>query len=248
MIVMSLLATNHETGLFATSFQVFTVIWTLPLVVLSSALPLLAVAGRDDDERLRRGLQSMTEAAFATAILLTLAIYALAPPAIRLLGGPEFAGAAPVLQIQAFALIPVFLGQAWQLGLLSVRRQSELVKANAVALVAVIVIGIVFVEAWGSRGAAIAAVVAESLLALLVYLYLRRSRASVTPRLGRLPRVALASLPAFAVLALPLAWPVMLVLSCLVFVAACLVTRAFPPELLVALRSRQAGAARPRAS
>jgi O-antigen/teichoic acid export membrane protein len=239
MIITSLLASKHEIGLFATSFQVFTVIWSLPLVVLSSALPLLAVAGRDDDERLRRGLQSMTEVVLAAGVLLILVIYVLASPAIRLLGGAEFAGAAPVLQIQAFALIPVFLGQSWQLGLLSIRRQSALIRANGIALVSVIVIGTVFVSAWGSRGAAVAAVIAESLLAALVYLFLRRAQPASTPTLGRTPRVVLAALPAFAVLALPVPWPVMLVLSCAVFVAGLVLTRALPPDLMVALRRRQ---------
>ena len=61
MIMISLLASHDETGLFATSFQVFAVLFSLPLLVLSSALPLLSVAGRDDGERLRFGLQRMTE-------------------------------------------------------------------------------------------------------------------------------------------------------------------------------------------
>jgi O-antigen/teichoic acid export membrane protein len=239
MIITSLLATTYEIGLFATSFQVFTVIWSLPIVVLSSALPLLAVAGRDDDERLRRGLQSMTEVVLAAGIFLTLVIYSLASPAIRLLGGPDFAGAAPVLQIQAFALVPVFLGQTWQLGLLSLRRQSALIRANAIALGVVIVIGTAFVDAWGSRGAAAAAVIAESLLAALVYFFLRRARQQTAPRLGRTPRVVLASLPAFAVLALPVSWPVTLVVSCAFFAVGCVVTRALPPDLLVTLRRRQ---------
>jgi O-antigen/teichoic acid export membrane protein len=239
MIIMSLLASKHEIGLFATSFQVFTVIWSLPLVVLSSALPLLAVAGRDDNDRLGRGLQSITEVGLATGVFLTLVVYALATPAIRLLGGAEFAGAAPVLQIQAFALVPVFLGQAWQLGLLSVRRQSALIWANAIALVGVIVIGTVLASAWSSRGAAVAAVIAESLLAALVYFFLRRASPESTPTLGRTPRILVAALPAYAVLAIPAPWPVLLVLSCAVFVAGCVVGRALPPELLDALRRRQ---------
>jgi O-antigen/teichoic acid export membrane protein len=239
MIETSLLASNHETGLFATSFQVFTVIWTLPLVVLSSALPLLSVAGRDDHDRLRNGLQRITEVALWASILLVLVIFAVATPAIRLLGGSEFSGAGPVLEIQTFALIPVFLGQTWQLGLLSIRRQSALVTANAIALVAAVVLGLIFVPLWQSYGAAAAAVVAESLLAVLVYVFLRRERASLAPAPGLAPRVLLASLPAFVVLALPLQWPLQLLASVGSFVAASLVLRAMPPELLAALRRRQ---------
>ena len=124
MIMTSLLASQTQTGYFATSFQVFAVLFSLPLLVLSSALPLLSVAGRDDSERLRFGLQRMTEVSLAVAVVFVLVIYALAPTLVPLLGGDQYAGAVPVLQIQSFALIAVFVGQVWQLGLLSLRRQS----------------------------------------------------------------------------------------------------------------------------
>ena len=87
MIMTSLLASEAaRRGFFATSFQVFAVLFSLPLLVLSSALPLLSVAGRDDSERLRFGLQRMTEVSLAAAVVFVLVIYALAPtldPAAR---------------------------------------------------------------------------------------------------------------------------------------------------------------------
>ncbi len=152
MIMTSLLASQTQTGYFATSFQVFAVLFSLPLLVLSSALPLLSVAGRDDSERLRFGLQRMTEVSLAVSVVFVLAIYALAPTLIPLLGGAQYAGAAPVLQIQSFALIAVFVGQVWQLGLLSLRRQAALAWANAGALALVLVLGAVLIPLWGARG------------------------------------------------------------------------------------------------
>jgi O-antigen/teichoic acid export membrane protein len=238
MIMVSLLAPAGATGLFATSFQVFAVIFSLPLLVLSSALPLLSVAGRDDDERLRFGLQRMSEVSLAAAVLFVLVIDAAAPWAIPLLGGDRYAGAAPVLQIQAFALIPVFVGQVWQLGLLSLRRQSALTLANAGALALVLALGGVCIPLWSARGAAGAAVAAESGLALLVYVFLRRANRKVAPMPGLMPRVLLAAVPAFAVLLLPLPWEAQLVLSIAVFAVVALVLRAIPFELVHALRGR----------
>jgi O-antigen/teichoic acid export membrane protein len=196
------------------------------------------VAGRDDDERLRFGLQRMTEVALAVSIVLVLAVVALASPAIRLLGGYEFADAAGVLRIQAFALVPVFLGQTWQLGLLSVRRQSALAWANGGALLAVLALGAVLVPIWGAHGAAVGAVVAESVLAVLVYVLLRRARPAAAPTAGLTPRVALAAVPAFAALALPLPWPIEAPLVVAVFVVAAVGLRAIPFELVHALRTR----------
>ena len=236
MIMTSLLGSKTDTGLYGTSFQVFSVLFSLPLLVLSSALPLLSVAGRDDSERLRFGLQRMTEVALAAGIAFVLAIVALAPMLIPLLGGDEYNGAVPVLQIQVFALLAVFVGQTWQLGLLSLRRQAALAWANAGALAVILVAGAILVPAHGARGAAVAAVVGETALAAFVYVSLRRASSVAAPRLGLAPRVVMASLPAFAVLVLPVPWEVRLVGSLAVFAAAAFAIRAVPVELVHALR------------
>ena len=236
MIMTSLLASKTDTGLYATSFQVFAVLFSLPLLVLSSALPLLSVAGRDDVERLRFGLQRMTEVALAGGIVFVLAIYALAPVLIPFLGGGQYRGAAPVLQIQVFALIAVFVGQTWQLGLLSVRRQAALAWANGGALLVVVIAGAVLIPTAGARGAAVAAVIGEVSLAVFVYLGLRHSSTRIAPTTGLAPRVAAASLPAFAVLVLPVPWEARLVGSVAVFAVVAFAIRAVPEELVHALR------------
>jgi len=238
MIMVSLIASSRETGYFATSFQVFAVIFSLPLLVLSSALPLLSVAGRDDGERLRFGLQRMTEVSLAASVIFVLGIDAAAPWAIPLLGGEAYRGAVPVLQIQAFALIPVFVGQVWQLGLLSLRRQSALTYANAGALILVIALGALLIPVGEAKGAAVAAVLAETGLAALVYFFLRRASGDVAPRPGLMPRIVVAALPAFAVLLLPVAWEVKLVASLGLFLLAATLLRAIPRELFHALTTR----------
>ena len=238
VIMTSLLSSKSETGFFATSFQVFAVLFSLPLLVLSTALPLLSVAGRDDNERLRFALQRMTEVSLAAAVVFVLAIYALAPTLIPLLGGDQFSGAAPVLQIQSFALIAVFIGQVWQLGLLSMRRQAALAWANAGALAVVLVLGAIFIPLWNARGAAAAAVIGEAVLAVLVYAFLRIRASAVAPGLGLVPRVVVAAIPAFVVVALPLPWELGLPLAIALFVTLALVLHAVPFELMHALRNR----------
>jgi O-antigen/teichoic acid export membrane protein len=238
MIMTSLLASSNETGLFATSFQVFAVLFSLPLLVLSTALPLLSVAGRDDDQRLHFGLQKMSEVSLAASVVFVIAIVALAPTLIPLLGGEAYRGAVPVLQIQAFALIAVFVGQVWQLGLLSLRRQSALAWANAGALLVVVALGAAVIPEWGAKGAAGVAVVGETVLAGLAYLFLRRAAPAIAPRAGLMPRITIAALPALAALALPLPWPITLALSLGIFGVLALALRAIPFELVHALRNR----------
>ncbi len=188
VILVSVQTDEVETGLFVTSFRIFEILLGIPTLVLAVALPLLAVAGAEDRERLRYALQRMTEAAVAASLLLVLVTVVLAEPAILLLGGEQYREAAPILQVQAFALLGIFLSQVWTLGLVSLRRQRDVAVANAIVLALVLVLGVVLIRAYDGTGGAVAAVVTEGVLAVLLFWFLARADRNVVPRLGFLPR------------------------------------------------------------
>ena len=231
IILLSLISTATQTGLFATSFRIFEIVFGVPVVVLSVALPVLAVANADRS-RLRYVLQRMTQVAVIAAIFLTVLIAIVAEPVIELLGGSEYAGAAPILQIQAFALIPVFLGQTWQLGLISIRRQSGLAIANGIALIIVLVLGLALVPRYDSTGAAVAAVVAEAALAATLLLLLVRADSTLRPEFGFLPKPLLAGSLMAACLLIP-GLPVLVIaaLGVVVYALTIFVTKALPAEI-----------------
>lgn len=193
VVLVSLLSSDAETGLFGTSFRIFEMLLGLPVLILSVALPLLSVASDEDGDRLRNALQSMTEASLLVAALLVVGIGILAEPGIRLVGGDEYVGAAPVLRIQAIALVPLFLVQTWQLGLIAGRAQRAMAIANGLALVLVLSLGIAFVPDGGARAAAWVAVVAEGALALFLWLALARTRQGGAPSLKFAWKVAVAA-------------------------------------------------------
>lgn len=239
VILMSLLATATATGLFSTSFRIFELLFGVPTLVLSVALPVFSVAGRDDLERLRYGLQRTTEVALIASTLLVLVIAALAEPAIRLLGGPEYVGAAPILQIQAVALVGVFLGQVFQLGLVAIRNQRALAAANGVALALVLALGLILIPTAGAKGAAAAAVIAESALAVLCFAFLWRARRAVVPNLMFAWKVALAAALAAGILFVPrVGGAAAAVVVVLVYSVAIYVTGALPREVIASLVPR----------
>ena len=239
VILVSMQTDDTETGLFATSFRVFEILLGIPTLVLAVALPLLAVAGAEDRERLRYALQRLTEAAVAASLLLVLVTVVLAEPAILLLGGEDYRDAAPILQVQAFALLGVFVSQAWTLGLLSLRRQRDVAVANGIALAVVVVVGVLLVGVYEGLGGAVAAVVTETLLALLLFGYLARAGRDVVPRLSFLPRPLAAGAAAALVLLLPLSPWIAAALASVVFLAVGFVVGAIPPEVVPALRGRK---------
>jgi O-antigen/teichoic acid export membrane protein len=173
--------------------------------------------------------------------VLVLAI--VAAPALEILGGAQYRDAAPVLRIQALALIPVFVGQICQLGLLSIRRQRDLAIANTLALVFVVILGLILIPLDGAIGAAIAAVVAELSLALMLWWFLHRERGELAPNFNVLPRLALAAAVAGAVAFIP-GIPELLAgaIAGVLYLAFAFVLHAVPPELLHAVRQRGARA------
>lgn len=232
VVLVSLLSDEVQTGLFGTSFRVFEMLLALPALMLSVALPLLSVAGDEDVSRLRHALQSMTEASLLVAALLVVGIAILAEPGIRLVGGDEYAGAASVLRIQALALIPLFLVQTWQLGLIAGRGQRAMAVANGLALVLVLVLGLALVPGGGAEAAAWVAVAAESALAVFLWVALARMRSGAAPRLWFAWKVvAAAGLAGAAGYLLRDSAVAAAAVATLVFVVVAVATRAVPADL-----------------
>jgi O-antigen/teichoic acid export membrane protein len=242
VVLVSVTKDETTTGLYATSFRVFELLIGIPAIVLAVALPVLAVAGSEDRDRLRYSLQRLTEVALLVSCALALATVAFAPPAIRLLFGSDYEDAAPILRIQAWALVPLFVSQVVGLALLALRRQRVLAEANAVAVVVVLVLGLALIPAYGGEGAAVAGVVTEVVLLATLLFLLARAEPDV------LPSFAFAWRPAVAVGAgiVPLLVPglgqwIGAAASVAAFAGVALLVRAMPYEVLEALRGRAPG-------
>jgi O-antigen/teichoic acid export membrane protein len=236
IVLMSIVATAVETGLFATSFRVFEILFGISALVVTVGLPALTVAVADL-QRLRYMLQRMVEVSAMSACYLVIVVVIVARPLLVLLGGPQYAAAAPVTRIQIFALIPVFVGQACQAALISVRRQKAQAAANALALVVVIAAGAALVPPFGAKGGAIAAVGAECVLTGALVWLLRRTEPLLHIRFGFAWKVALAGALAATPLLLPsLPAAAAAIAATALYAVTLMATRAIPSEVFDALR------------
>ena len=235
IIMMSLLATGFATGLFATSFRMLEIMIGIPVLMVITALPVLSRAAQQDHERLRYILQKMTEAALLAACYLILVILITAGPVIELIGGAQYEGAAPILRILSLALLGAFMGQVWQMALISIHRQSALIISNTFAFITVFVLGIVLIEANGATGAAIATAVGEVVLAAATLLMLVRHDRKLVPNFSFCPKVFIATGLAATTFFIPSLHPFITAgLATLVFWGSAYVLRALPREALEA--------------
>ena len=236
VVIVSLVTSDYETGIFVTSARIMEVLILLPGITMNLALPILSVAGAEDHPRLKAALQKMTEVGFFVSIIIVVTIVVMAPAIIDLLGGPEYAPSSQILRIQVFAVIGAFMTQTLQFALIALHRQRSLIVTNALALTFVLVVGWIATSNTGPRGAAATVAIAEALLAGAMWIALHRASNDVSPQFRFVWRLLLAAGAGSLVLLVPSlsGWIAGPIAASLVIVVA-LVLRAVPPELITHL-------------
>lgn len=238
-ILTSLVASLHQSGLFAASFRIFIVIGAVPGLLVGSALPLLARAARDDRERLAYALQRIFEVSLILGVAAAVATLAGAEFAIEVIAGHAYAASTGVLQIQGSALIASFLLAGWSYALLSLKLYRGLLVANLAAFTVSCSLTLLLASSDGATGAAIATLCGEIVLALGSLLVLVRGRRELSPRLGVVLKILPAAVLGTALAVLPdVSSLVRALLALGMYGLVIALTRAVPAEVIELLPAR----------
>ena len=233
ILLVSVLSSSAQLSYFGASFRVIEVGTAVPALLASAAFPIFARAALDDHERLGYALGRVFDMSLIVGAWVAVSIAVGAPLAIAIVGGPEFAPAAPVLAIQGVALGAMFVSLVWANGLLGLGlyRAILILSVSALIVNAMLVAPLVLLD--GARGAALGTAIAEIVLGVAQCIAVVRKRPALRPSFKGLPKVALAAalgLTPLALTGLPVI--VRLVISTSLFGGCLLLTRAFPSELL----------------
>jgi O-antigen/teichoic acid export membrane protein len=225
------------------SFRVLVAFIALPSLLVSTALPLLARAARDDAERFGYASRRLAETMLIAGWGVALALFLGASFAIRVVAGPGFEPSIDVLRILAFALLGTFIIGARGYALLSLDRLHAMLVSNAVALTVVLALGVPLITGYGAKGAAIAMVAAEWALALCYEWSLSRTRPEVRLAPGFVLRAAAAGLAAgAAAVVLDISSVAEAILGSAIYIAAVLALGLIPAEIRAALLRRRRAA------
>ncbi|WP_210491595.1 lipopolysaccharide biosynthesis protein [Patulibacter sp. SYSU D01012] len=245
-IVTHLSTTEHESGLFALSFRVFSVVVAVAIIVVGSAYPILTrAAGSEDGERFEYAGTRLVEGVVLIGTVFALVLGVGAPLIVEVLGGPQYGDAVDVARLHALALPGSFAVAAGSFLLLSLRRHRTLLRINVSILVASIALTAAMASAWGATGAATAMVITEYALAGAFLLAVRQAGSDVA--MGRRVLLSLLGAAALAVvigaglqtLIDGAAWSaVCAAASCLTFLVVTTATGGVPAEITHAVRGR----------
>jgi O-antigen/teichoic acid export membrane protein len=231
----------HDTGLFSASFRVYIVLGGVSGLLITVAFPLLSRAARDDHERLAYAIQRLLDTTAILGLGMGLGILVGAPAIIEVMAGSGFAGAVPVLRIQAATLVVTSMLAPIGFALLSLHVHRGILVANLLALLVTLTGVATLAAAFGPEGAALATVMGESTLAVGYYAALHRAAPDLVPGFGPAARGLAAFVPCTAILLVPGLPSWLAATLALVAYAVLLVVVRAVPEELVELLPRRSG-------
>jgi len=236
-VLMTVVSTDEQAGYYGLAFRIIEIVSAIPLLLVSSALPILSRAARDDAERLRYALGRLFEVAVIVGVATAIPTALGAPFAVRLLGGARFGPSADVLALLGVAMIGSFLVATWSYALLTLRRHLELLLANLSAFVVGVVLTLLLAPAHGAVGAALAVIGGELWLAAVYLVMLVRAEPQLRPPFGVIGPVTVATAVSVGpVLALGLPSLLAAGIAATIYFAALWLLGAIPREIFEQLR------------
>jgi O-antigen/teichoic acid export membrane protein len=243
LLVCELVATPTETGWFSASFRVVIIVAAVPVLLGTSAFPLLARAATHAPERFGRVASGLLEGSVLLGGAAALGAILGAPAIIAVLAGSGFDAAIAPLRLQGAALGLTFAIAALGFTLLARHRHRALVAGNALGFLTSAVAVALLGAAYGERGAAGGAALGEVVLCTALAVMVLRD---VPLRPARLPRILLALAGGLAVGWLaPLPSVPATVVGMTVYGGLALVLGAVAPDLRAAVAPAGAGGRRP---
>ncbi|MFN8545802.1 MAG: polysaccharide biosynthesis C-terminal domain-containing protein [Candidatus Binatia bacterium] len=160
LVMLSWLGTPTDVGLYAAALRFVMMCQEVPAAAMVLLFPRLSAlhAGSAAAFRtlFRSAFRYLTVLAVTTSVVVTL----VGPEVIRLVFGPRFDAAGPVLRLLVWSLLPFALMKLLGSALIASHRQNADLVINGAVLVVNVVLKLVMIPLWGLTGAAAATVLA----------------------------------------------------------------------------------------
>jgi O-antigen/teichoic acid export membrane protein len=236
VIVMSLIASANQTGLFATSFRVTQVALGIPILLLTAIFPLMSHERVDQKPAAGDMVGKVFTVAVIGGVWMSLAMALGAPFIIDVVAGSPGRGAVSVLRIQGLVFIPSFISSSCGLILISLRMYRRIMIVSSAALALNVVLALALVPPLGAKGGALGDVVTEALVAVALTTVLLRVMPRHRIRASVAPPVLLAAAVSALVLLLPVGSVARVITATVIYFGVLVLSRALPSEVTDAAR------------
>jgi PST family polysaccharide transporter len=184
IVLLGFLQPDKEVGIFTAATRIIGVIQTLTLLPLSQTL--FPHIGKAFAQSADKGLQEVKKVFPIVNVLslcISLGLFITAPLAISILFGPEFKAAAPLLQLMA--INPLLTSTSNLLGtqvMLNLKKDSSFLWVTGIGSLACITLNLVLTPLYSYYGTALAWILTELIIVLVMAAILYRAGIKVVDR------------------------------------------------------------------
>lgn len=220
IVLLAAFRSSEEVGYFTGPYRMVDAVAMLSIVLVTALFPVMArQAGKD--EQINRTVRKAIKLLLAVAIPISLGLIVLASSVLRLFLGSDFSPAAPVLQLLAIVIAPIFVNHLLAFAFISVNRQADYAVISGIALVINIVLDLILIPLIGYWGACIGTLCGEGFRFTIGYARLQNRVGS----LGILRTVGVLALPSIVMMIVllfltPFSWIIAAILGFGAYIAA----------------------------
>ena len=176
ILTVSALLGDSATGIFSSVTRVVDGLKLGHYAILGALLPVLSRATRESRESFRKGFVLLVSLCLLMAIGLSLH----SKYVIQILYGEKYISATNLLSLLGWSLIPYTISAFVSYDLIARRQENTLVKATATSLIVFLLLFLWLISTYSLTGAIYAALVGETIQAVIFVLFQRRSVATLS--------------------------------------------------------------------
>ena len=173
-IMLSLLKPADDVGIYSIAYRFIDQAFLLPGLFVATMFPIITRAVHHNAGKAQRAINNTFQALVLGAIAVTIMIYVLSGPLVRLVAGPEFEASATPLRILAFALLFMFVAPVFYNVLIVINKQKHLILVGAASVALNVGLNLILIPRYSYNGAASATVASEAFVLVGLYFVARR--------------------------------------------------------------------------
>lgn len=169
-IILSLIKSPAEVGLYGATYRVIDILVTLPFILAGIALPQITAAfHRHDTANAHKIIQRSFDSLALFALPLMIGAQFVATGLMTLVAGAEFARSGLILQMLIFACGAIYLGTIFSHVIIAVNKQKQTIWAYGFVAVTSLAGYFVFIPRYSYFGAAAVTIYSEVTVAVLIF-------------------------------------------------------------------------------
>jgi len=170
ILIMSLMRSQSEVGLYGAAYRVIDVLVILPFVLAGIILPQLTKSWFDNNrEQFKKLIQYSFDIMVILALPLVIGAQFAAKPLMVLVAGREFTMSGTILKILIFACGIIYLGTVFSHVIIAIEKQKQTIWVYVFAAATALIGYLIFIPRYSYFGAAGVTIYSEVLVAVLVF-------------------------------------------------------------------------------